>query len=61
MGAAFQALQTAIVFIVIIVIIVWAFWPKNKDKFERTAESIFDEDKQKDSAKRTEQESKNNE
>lgn len=61
MGATFNAMQTATVFLVIIIIIAWAYWPKNKDKFKRDAESIFEEEKVKDSVKRTKQESNNNE
>ncbi|RUO21671.1 cbb3-type cytochrome oxidase subunit 3 [Aliidiomarina haloalkalitolerans] len=56
MGAEFQAVHTALVFLVIIIVIVWAFWPKNKDKFEHDANSIFEEDKKKN-VKRSQQES----
>ncbi|RUO36506.1 cbb3-type cytochrome oxidase subunit 3 [Aliidiomarina sanyensis] len=42
-GPGFQALYTLLVFGVILIVIVWAYWPKNKDKFERKGESIFEE------------------
>lgn len=60
MGAGFQAIHTALVFGVIIIVMVWAFWPKNKGKFEQDANSIFEEDKDKN-VKRSQQESDNNE
>ncbi|RUO38351.1 CcoQ/FixQ family Cbb3-type cytochrome c oxidase assembly chaperone [Aliidiomarina shirensis] len=59
MGAGFQAFHTALVFLVIIAVIVWAFWPKNKEKFDRRAESIFEEDK--NLAERKKQESNKDE
>lgn len=47
-GATFNAYYTLLVFGVIIIVILWAYSKKNKDKFDRDANSIFEEDKKVD-------------
>lgn len=44
-GATFNAYYTLLVFGVILIVIIWAYSGKNKSKFDRDANSIFEEDK----------------
>jgi len=61
-GPEFHAWYTLFVFVVIIAVIIWAYSRKNKDKFDRQARSIFDEDENEKPGKNGQkQESKNNE
>lgn len=46
-GATFNAYYTLLVFAIIIGVIIWAYSGRNKAKFDRDANSIFEENKQK--------------
>lgn len=60
-GPEFQAVYTLLVFGVILAVIIWAYWPKNKDKFEREGESIFEDGEIGKAQERRQQESSKHE
>jgi len=62
-GATFTAWYTLVVFGIIILVILWAYRPKNKDRYDRIAKSVVDDDSTdaKQPESRRKQESNNNE